>query len=206
MIPAYSELYLDDAMDGLGEAFDFAIRQKHVNPEVFQERFASSVVADTLSKGSMRYVSGISAQECAGLIMGETYTVDDYIDYGAEFWSGWILAYVQWYSGFSFVEILDKNPLMFILGMYKAMHEANPTKARDAMLDRMNMDNPLASKRRCAGLTQEGLAKLSGVSLRNIRAYEQDASRIGRAESETIGKLARTLRCTSEDLLRYTKD
>ena len=48
-------------------------------------------------------------------------------------WSGYVLAYYQWYSGKKFAEILGKYPLERILSDYRLMHEADITKMAQAM-------------------------------------------------------------------------
>ena len=39
MIHAYDELYLNDAMRNLGEAFDYAVNQCHMEADVFMDIF-----------------------------------------------------------------------------------------------------------------------------------------------------------------------
>lgn len=51
------------------------------------------------------------------------------------------------------------------------------------------------------GYTQSKLAELSGVSLRMIQYYEQGAKDIGKAEAETVYRLAQALECNMEELL-----
>lgn len=203
MIHAYSELFLYDAMNSLGETFDFALRQKRIPPDIFQEKFLDSFVSQTLSIGCLRYVSGISAQECAGLIMDQEFEAEDFIDYGPEYWAGWILAYTQWYSGYSFRAILDATPLVVLLRIFHPLHEANETKARDIILERMGNGTPLSRIRKEMGLTQDELSRRSSIPIRNIRAYEQEQNDICKAEAETVAKLAVALHCSMEDLLRH---
>lgn len=63
----------------------------------------------------------------------------------------------------------------------------------------------LKARRESAGLSQSQLAQASGVSLRNIQAYEAEgemASRdINKAEALKVFRLAEALGCTVADIL-----
>ncbi len=52
------------------------------------------------------------------------------------------------------------------------------------------------------GLSQSGLSKISKISLRSIKAYEQGRIDLSKAQAETLYILARILDCTIEDLLK----
>ena len=68
-----------------------------------------------------------------------------------------------------------------------------PTKAEG--------DSRLHTIRVRAGLSQSGLARRSGVTLRSIQMYEQRRKDLGKAAVSTVLALARTLGCRIEDLL-----
>lgn len=51
------------------------------------------------------------------------------------------------------------------------------------------------------GFTQESLADLSGVNIKSIAVYEQDAKKLANASTSTVYKLADSLGCTIEDLI-----
>ena len=59
--------------------------------------------------------------------------------------------------------------------------------------------------REASGLSQSGLSDKSGVSIRNIRAYEaegdQSSRDINKAQAITLYQLAQALGCSMEDLL-----
>ena len=61
--------------------------------------------------------------------------------------------------------------------------------------------NSLKRQRESAGLTQQELARRSGVKLRMIQAYEQNYQDISKAEVGSVIKLAKALSCSVEDLL-----
>ena len=59
----------------------------------------------------------------------------------------------------------------------------------------------LQEKRIEAGLSQSGLAKASGISLRTIQALEQGRREIGKAQASIVLALADAVGCTVKDLL-----
>ena len=59
----------------------------------------------------------------------------------------------------------------------------------------------LARIRRERGLSQAGLAKASGVTLRSIQQYEQRKKDISHAQARSVLALAQALSCTMEELL-----
>ncbi len=56
------------------------------------------------------------------------------------------------------------------------------------------------------GLSQSQLAKLSGVSLRNIQAYEQGYKDINKAQVVTVLQLAEALECDVYDIINPRDD
>lgn len=59
----------------------------------------------------------------------------------------------------------------------------------------------LKELRTSAGISQSQLSAKSGVNLRMIQYYEQDAKDIKKASGETILKLAQALGCTMEEII-----
>jgi transcriptional regulator with XRE-family HTH domain len=59
----------------------------------------------------------------------------------------------------------------------------------------------LSKVRKQRGMSQNQLAKASGISVRTIQHYEQGERDINKASSETIYKLAQALSCDSSELL-----
>jgi transcriptional regulator with XRE-family HTH domain len=57
--------------------------------------------------------------------------------------------------------------------------------------------------RTASGLSQAGLAELSGVSLRMIQYYEQRVRDINAAGAMTVYQMACALDCMVEDLLEF---
>lgn len=63
--------------------------------------------------------------------------------------------------------------------------------------------NGLKKYRILRNLSQNQLAKLSGVKLRSIQCYEQGDIGIRNDQAKTLYALARVLDCTMEELIQY---
>ena len=121
---AYDEMYLDDAMDNLGEALDYAENACNLPMDEFMELFIASGKADEFGAGVPRIVSGRSGTELVMDILEEFW--DDFkappplegSDCSPEYWCGWILACYQWRTGRPFKSILEKLSMREILALY----------------------------------------------------------------------------------------
>ena len=60
MMHAYPETYLNDAMNNLGNMFDYGLVDLHYDPERFYEQFLTSGVAKQFEQGNPKYVAGLS--------------------------------------------------------------------------------------------------------------------------------------------------
>ena len=58
----------------------------------------------------------------SGLVM-EEYPDEMYLDKSPEYWSGWALAYYQWYRGRTFSRIYRAVSMTEIRNMYEVYHE-----------------------------------------------------------------------------------
>lgn len=128
-IRAYDESYLAEAQNILGHAVDFAVMTLGLSPDVFGDAFAVSDVSKQFANGNPSYVAGINGCELARKVLSETnisfHDTEDimYLDKSPEYWAGWALAYYQWYSDRSFMEILTAVPLEVIIDLYNPYHE-----------------------------------------------------------------------------------
>ena len=66
-----------------------------------------------------------------------------------------------------------------------------------------NPINNLAYQRTLAGISQQKLADLSGVSKRTIEKYEQGENDINNARVNIVYRLATALSCSIEDILNH---
>jgi DNA-binding Xre family transcriptional regulator len=124
------------------------------------------------------------------------------LDRTPEFWAGWVLAYAQWYLNRTFQEILNVVPFSTIISLYQPYHEAPETKTALRIQSLFSGESPLKRYRKLRALTQQQLSVISGIHIRNIRAYEQDNEKLHHAGGETLLALAKALDCTIEELLK----
>lgn len=213
MMRAYSEMYLEDAMHNLGVMIDYGT-MKDGDAELFFSRFIASGISEQFGIGNPKYVAGMSGIELAETVLRRTGTDTDILDYypagrSAEYWMGWVLAYLQWYTALPFRQIVQKGiTIDYLYGLYGTYHEADITKFLDTAQKRMaqydaNGNSPLKRQRKNCNLTQQQLAQRSGISLRMIQAYEQGCQDISKAEAGSVIKLAKALYCDPESLIPF---
>lgn len=209
-IRAYDESYLPYSQEILGHAVDFAVMTLDVEPDDFGNSFAVSRASKQFAAGNPRYVAGMNGCELARIVLSETQTpftdADDimYLDKSPEYWAGWALAFYQWHSSRSFMEILRAVPISEIIKMYPVCHEMDIMQFVDRMNILMKRTYPytrLRMKRMNSGLSQSQLAAEAGVALRQIQLFEQRQRDINKASAETVFKLSRALYCGMEELM-----
>lgn len=207
---AYSNIYLEDAMTNLAVMLDYG-SMADGDPQRFFDRFIVSGISKQFEKGNPKYIAGHSGVELAELVLKETGTEKTGISYSPsgrspEYWSGWVLADLQWYTGLSFKHLESRGISMSSLDrLYSTLHETDITKVRTTLLEIVerggNDSSPLKRQRKLARLTQKQLAEQTGVKLRMIQAYEQNDQDISKAEVATVIRLSRCLGCSVEDLV-----
>lgn len=209
MIHAYDEMYLDDAMECLGAAVEYATLFCDVGGQEFLDLFIASGVADEFGRGNVKYISGMSGIELARHILTacgmevREHTDALHIDYPPEYWYGWILAYYQWHTGKTFASICRQVKFSALMDLYGVLHEADPSKAVEVFDQIMakKAETNLAHYRKLKGLSQSQLAKMSGVSIRSIQLFEQQKSNINNAQYNHLRAIAKVLGCEVEELM-----
>ena len=209
-IRAYDELYLPGAQNILGHAVDFAVMTLSIDPNVFGNALAVSESAKQFSEGNPRYIAGMNGCELARLILddvGVAYreSADEmFLDKSPEYWAGWALAYYQWSTALSFMEILRATSLDDIIRMYPLYHEMDLSHFGEQM-DRLMKDafpqTRLRERRSNCGMSQSELASEADVPLRQIQLFEQGQRDINKTSAITLLKLSKALHCKMEDLL-----
>lgn len=195
-------------MECLGEAFEYAVEKLHMCGQEFWDLFALGRVGEAFSKGDTRYLSGMSGIELANRVLKDVSIVieaKDYdlrIDYPAEYWCGWALAYYQWQSGRSFRELQKKISFESLKKLYPVLHEASEYKLVEVLNGFFEHGNTnLAKARGISGMSQSELAKASGVSLRSIQMYEQKQNDINKAQYNRLCAIAKALNCRISDIV-----
>lgn len=210
VIHAYDEDYLPGAQKILGDAVDFAVMTLELEPDLFAGAFAVSSVSKQFAAGNPTYIAGMTGCELVKRVLTETQLPfrdmpdEMYVDKSPEYWAGWALAYYQWYSGRSFMEILSVVSLENIVQMYPVYHEADIVCFTDRMQEILKVANPVTKLRKYrenCGLSQSELASMSGVPVRQIQLFEQRQRDINRTAAETLLRLSRALHCSMEMLM-----
>lgn len=212
MIHAYDDQYLDDAMICLGEAMDYVANICQIEMDRFLELFIGTGYAEQFGAGVPKYISGLSGTELAMDILTKSGIYNTFpqakieYSYSPQYWSGWILAYYQWYTGRSFKEIQKYITMQEIEKLYPTLHEASEKKFVDTVNRIIRKKNPptrLQVQRKISGYSQRELAEKVGVNLRTLQQYEIRAKDINRAAGSTLFSLAKVLGCRVENLLEY---
>lgn len=128
-----------------------------------------------------------------------------YLDKSPEYWTGWALAYYQWFTCRPFMKINAAVPIHRIVQMYNVYHEMDITHFVDTMnelWDQYYKETNLKRIRKISGLSQKELAELSGVPLRQIQLFEQRQRDINHTRAIDVVKMSRVLGCKVEDLLQ----
>ncbi len=211
MIHAYNKEYLLDAMENLGEAFDYAVNAQGLTLNQFASLFINSSASASFEKGNPKYISGMSGTELAltvlnqnGLTQKKAAPITDY-EKSSEYWTGWILAFYQWHSGKSFETILKCLPAQKINKMYNPLHEASEQKfaeIADKILAEKSKKSRLQELRKLSGLTQKELSARSGVNLRTLQQYENLSKDINKASGAILLALCKALDCEIRDICR----
>ena len=205
---AYSQLYLSKASRAVGNMLHDAVLEFGVDGTDFLKRFIQSDVAEQFESGNPKYIAGKSGLELFLEVMekttGNTYNADliENYDRSPVYWVGWMLTHYQWYSGRTFKSILDTIPYNELIGLYSTLHEADIQKSYEVLDSHFaKSESKLKLARKYCGLTQEALAKESGVSLNTIRAYERKSKDLNKAQFEIVMRLAKALKCDVSELL-----
>jgi len=69
IIHAYDEMYLDDAMDTLGDAVEYATLFCNIDGQEFIDLFMASGIASEFGRGNVKYISSMSEIELAILVL-----------------------------------------------------------------------------------------------------------------------------------------
>ncbi len=212
MIHSYDEIYMPKAQTALAQMLRYAVEDLHIELNEFWDMFLISGVADLFGKGDFRFLVGMSgiegAREVVWRLTGEWPQEEPTfrLEKDPTYWTGWILAWYQWYSGQSFRRISEFLTPDQVRDMYSPYHEMDPLQfadAADGIRHRKEMMTRLRMYRERRGFSQSELARESGVSVRMIQHYEQRQKDLNKAQTKTIWMLARALHCTMEELMEF---
>ena len=209
----YKDMYLADAETCLANAFDYATYDCAVTGNIFAHAFIQSGLARQFERGNPCVVAGMSGFDvaCEALAYCGLLNEEPEPTYGRglspEYWAGQMLAHYQWERRCRFVDVFSHVPFDRIAGLYHPLHEADSDLFME-QLDQLLMESKLpktnlARLRALHGLSQSELARVSGVGLKSIQAYEQRVNSLNKASGQTLRRLAMSLDCPIESLLEF---
>lgn len=210
MVHPYREIYLSDAMANLAEAFQVAAYDYKFSLDFFMSLFIVSGIAAQFEVGNPKYIVGKSGAELTQEIVLRTNATElRQIDTSfkapkEDYWTGWVLAYYQWYSAKSFKEIqsiITPEKLMEKYNPYHEMDEMQIVEYINSKVDKDRVVSRLQMYRKYFEMSQSELAKESDVNLRTLQQYEIGAKDIGKASVTTLESLCKVLKCDVKDLL-----
>ena len=209
MIRAYNELYLSDARTVLANSIDYAIHTLGCSLEEYYHFFIQSDIAAYIENGDPFFVSGKSGIEIALLVLEKKYGKYDYKERlyqrgkSKEYWVGWVMAYYQWYSALSFMQIDHTIPIKSVFAMYDKYHEMDISHFVD-YLNELRLSSRAVSYlkvlREKQGYSQSELSKITGIPLKTLQHYEQGDKKLSNANVNYILRLSKALSCSPESL------
>ena len=209
---AYDEKELPQVIRTLGKAFEFAEKCLPEGAAGFYRRFANSSVAATCTGPDAHPEIGGSAIELV-LNVNEDASIDTLLmnekrlskqEIGRLRWEAELLCRYQWETGLPFTAVLrtlTEERLRALHADYAELPPAEVAQKISVPEAQESAATNLARFRRERGLSQAGLAKASGVTLRSIQQYEQRKKDISHAQARNVFALAQALDCTMEELL-----
>ena len=216
MMHAYNEEYIRNAQYSLGNMLDFAVYSAGQSLSIFYSRFLNSNISREFAHGSPKYIAGKSGIELAldifyDMHLDESEIQKALLNYqqkpdgrSPEFWTGYAIAYYQWFSALSFSHINDILPIENVLKMYPKYHEMDIHHFVDRM-EELRQDTSRISRlkayRTKLGLSQSELSERCSIPLKTIQNYEQRIKDINKANVDYVIRLSRALYCNVEDLI-----
>ena len=214
MIRAYDESYIEDFCETFGEAVDYAVHDCHISSDTFTLWLINSGVAAEIEAGNPRFIAGMSGFELAETVFIRTLRTYSRIapsfafSRSREYWSGWALAYYQWFRNISFDRLKRCGITFSVIEDMYILHEADRTKLIRVLDEKVmasaQKGRALAYYRKLAHLTQKDLARESGVPLRMIQLYEQGRNDLSKANVSYIYALSEALHCPAAELVGYS--
>ena len=210
MIHAYNDVYLSDARRNLANSLDYAVHTLGYSLEEYYRMFVQSDVAYRFAKGDPFYISGRSGIELALLVVEKntgSYAYKERV-YGRgkskEYWTGWAIAYYQWYSGCDFLRLEREVPISTVFLMYDKYHEMDINhfvKRMDELRQAARAMSYLKLLREKTGYSQSELSKVTDIPLKTLQHYEQGDKDLAKANVEYVLRLSKALSCPVEELI-----
>ena len=212
MIRAYDNSFLFWSRRSLGMFLDYSVNTLSYPIEKIWTLFLGTGVSKSFARGDSAVILGRSGIELVYDVLSESgeNTSSErperkiYDSRSAEYWTGWSLAYYQWWTSLGFGEIEEFISIAEIRDLYFPYHEMDISQFVDKM-EEIRKERIKGTKlkrlRESLSISQKELSDLSEVPVRTIQQYEQRQKDINRASAETVLRLSRALCTTMEEIL-----
>lgn len=209
MIRAYDKIYLNGAMNRLGDMLEYASLDLGFDPDAFFKIFLDSTVARRFEVGDVSIISGRSGPEIANIVLKETdFKYCDVEPTWREdksdiYWSGWILAYFEWYTNIPFRVLWRNITIRKLRKVYPTLHEAGITKITAELKSMLKgiRKNKISDIRKIRGWTQRQLANMSGMSVSQLQRLESGERKVENLTLKTAVSLASALGVRVEEIM-----
>jgi DNA-binding Xre family transcriptional regulator len=208
MIHAYDEMYVEGAMIRMGDMLEYACLDCGYDPDGFWKMFIQNDVSRSFEIGDISVVAGKSGPELAYMILSD-------VDYREEFteptwredrsdlyWSGWVLAYYQWYTSQRFSVIWSSISIRMLQKMYSPLHEADISKIVEILskMQKPVRKSSIRNLRLVRGITQQELADHAHMSISQLQRLEYGERKVENLALKTALALANALGVAVEEL------
>lgn len=202
---AYSDFYLNEAQDWLGEFLETSIYVLKMELKEAWNRFIYSQYSLSFGVGDPFVILGKSGSEVAfELCQKKVEKLPFIYDRTPEYWLGYSLAYYQWEKNIPFAFITRNIDIDVLLLMYKKYHEMDISHFVNEIDRLRNLNRKETNLKRIRiklGLSQKELAVITSIPIRTIQQYEQRQKNINKAQANYIFSLAQALNCSPKELL-----
>lgn len=138
---SYDKEYLQSAQEVLAAMIDVGVYYLNYTPNEIYEIFLKNDISKRFQKGDPFIIWGKSGTEIAFEISSKDIGVYKEklnesglkLHRSPEYWAGWSLAYYQWYSNKSFVEINNVVNIDKVIKLYNPYHEMDVLHFCDRM-------------------------------------------------------------------------
>lgn len=213
MTNVYAREYIEESCEVLGEALDYVANSCGMDIEAFMDMFVASGYAKRFEECDPSVVLGISGTELScktlercGLALVFPKPAEEFSDGSFEYWTGYFLARLKWYSDRSFKDLIKDISMdefeKFVPELADS-EEGKREKIYEKILKKPKGKARLQVIRNECGYSQRELAEKSGVNLRTLQQYESKAKDINKAAVSTLMALSRTLGCKMTDIMEY---
>ena len=132
MTCTFNDFEREEAMNNLGDAFDYVVYDCNMDLDEFMDMFIASGIAREYEYKNPTYVLGMSGPELVWSVFDKVGLKHNYQNSTdiigmktKDYWTGWILVYYQWQTGRSYKDIMHYISVNGIKEMYNTLHEAH---------------------------------------------------------------------------------